>query len=169
MYNGVISIHTWIVFTTQWLRRWTLFYHLKLCKLLNHSAHFSGWSEWTASSTSALTSLILKSLILPARSYTIGFPHPVPHHSPDWYQPCGSKNNSSFISNSLAQPHIVISQFSRSVMSDSLGPIDCSMPDLPVHHRLPEFTQTHVHWVSDANQPSHPLSSLHTLSYKCRI
>ena len=33
------------------------------------------------------------------------------------------------------------------------------MPGLPVHHQLPEFTQTHVHWVSDAIQPSHPLSS----------
>ena len=32
-------------------------------------------------------------------------------------------------------------------------------PGLPVHHQLPEFTQTHVHWVSDAIQPSHPLSS----------
>ena len=36
-------------------------------------------------------------------------------------------------------------------------PMDCSTPDLPVHHQLPEFTQTHVHWVSDAIQPSHPL------------
>ena len=34
-----------------------------------------------------------------------------------------------------------------------------SMPGLPVYHQLPEFTQTHVHWVSDAIQPSHPLSS----------
>ena len=33
------------------------------------------------------------------------------------------------------------------------------MPSLPVHHQLPEFTQTHIHWVSDAIQPSHPLSS----------
>ena len=38
--------------------------------------------------------------------------------------------------------------------------MDCSMPGLPVHHQLPEFTQTHVHWVRDAIQPSHPLSSL---------
>ena len=37
-------------------------------------------------------------------------------------------------------------------------PIDCSMPGLPVHH-LPESTQTHVHWVGDAIQPPHPLSS----------
>ena len=38
-------------------------------------------------------------------------------------------------------------------------PMNCSMPGLPVHHQLPEFTQTHVHWVSDAIQPSHPLLS----------
>ena len=37
-------------------------------------------------------------------------------------------------------------------------PVDCSTPGLPVHHQLPEFTQTHVHRVSDAIQPSHPLS-----------
>ena len=39
------------------------------------------------------------------------------------------------------------------------NPMDCSTPDLPVHHQLPEFTQTHVHWVGDAIQPSHPLPS----------
>ena len=38
-------------------------------------------------------------------------------------------------------------------------PVNCSMPGLPVHHQLPEFTQTHVHQVGDAIQPSHPLSS----------
>ena len=38
-------------------------------------------------------------------------------------------------------------------------PMNPSMPGLPVHHQLPEFTQTHVHRVSDAIQPSHPLSS----------
>ena len=38
-------------------------------------------------------------------------------------------------------------------------PMNCSMPGLPVHHQLPEFTQTHVHRVSDAIQPSHPGSS----------
>ena len=37
--------------------------------------------------------------------------------------------------------------------------MNCSMPGFPVHHQLPEFTQTHVHRVSDAIQPSHPLSS----------
>ena len=37
--------------------------------------------------------------------------------------------------------------------------MNCNTPGLPVHHQLPEFTQTHVHWVSDTSQPSHPLLS----------
>ena len=39
-------------------------------------------------------------------------------------------------------------------------PMNCSMPGLPIHHQLPEFTQTHVHRIDDAIQSSHPLSSL---------
>ena len=39
------------------------------------------------------------------------------------------------------------------------NPMDCSTPDFPVHPQLPEPTQTHVHLVGDAIQPSHPLSS----------
>ena len=49
-------------------------------------------------------------------------------------------------------------QFSHSVMS-LCDPMNCSTPGLPVHHQLPESTQTHVHRVGDAIQPSHPLSS----------
>ena len=37
--------------------------------------------------------------------------------------------------------------------------MNCHTPGLPVHHQLPKFTQTHGHWVGDAIQPSHPLSS----------
>ena len=37
-------------------------------------------------------------------------------------------------------------------------PMDCSTSHLPIHHQLPQCTQTHVHWVDDAIQPSHPLS-----------
>ena len=48
------------------------------------------------------------------------------------------------------------------ILSD---PMDCSTPGLPVHHQLPEFTQTHVHWVGDAIQPSHPLSSPSPLAF----
>ena len=54
-------------------------------------------------------------------------------------------------------PHL----FSSSVMSDSLWPIDCSMPGIPVLHNLLEFaqtSQTYVHWVDDGIQPSHSLS-----------
>jgi len=50
-------------------------------------------------------------------------------------------------------------QFSRSVISESLHSMNLSTPGLPVHHQFPEFTETHVHRVSDAIQPSHPLSS----------
>ena len=59
-------------------------------------------------------------------------------------------------------PHEVISvQFSSVAQScpTLCDPMNHSTIGLPVHHQLPEFTQTHVHQVSDAIQPSHPLSS----------
>ena len=53
-----------------------------------------------------------------------------------------------------------VHQFSSVAQSCSTlcNPMDCNMSGLLVHHQLPEFTQIHVHWVSDAIQPSHPLS-----------
>ena len=50
-------------------------------------------------------------------------------------------------------------QFSSVAQSCLCDPTNCSTPRLPVHHQLPEFTQTHVHRVGDAIQPSHALSS----------
>ena len=50
-------------------------------------------------------------------------------------------------------------QSSRSVLSDSLHAMDCSVPGFPVHYQLLELTQTCVHRVANAIQPSHPLSS----------
>ena len=47
--------------------------------------------------------------------------------------------------------------FSPPVMSDSANPMDCSTPGLPVPHHLPKIAQVHVHCISDAIQPSHPL------------
>ena len=44
-------------------------------------------------------------------------------------------------------------------MSDSLQPHESQHARPRVHHKLPEFTQTHVHWIGDSNQPSHPLLS----------
>ena len=58
------------------------------------------------------------------------------------------------------KPYTVV-QFSSVAQScmTLCNPMDCSTPGLPVHHQIPEFTKTHVHWVGDAIQPSHPLSS----------
>ena len=54
-----------------------------------------------------------------------------------------------------------LSQFTSATQSCPTlwDPMDCSTPGLPVHHQLPELTPSHVHRVSDAIQPSHPLSS----------
>ena len=55
-----------------------------------------------------------------------------------------------------------VCQFSSVAQSCSTlcGPMDCSMPDFPVHHQLSELTQIHVHCISDAIWPSHPLPTL---------
>ena len=52
---------------------------------------------------------------------------------------------------------VQFSSFAQSCLT-LCDPLDCSTPGLPVH-KVPEFTQTPVHWVHDAIQPSHPLSS----------
>ena len=61
----------------------------------------------------------------------------------------------------IACLHILSVQFSSITQScpTLCDPMDCSTPGLLVHHQLPEFTQTHVHRVSHAIQPSHPLLS----------
>ena len=68
---------------------------------------------------------------------------------------CGRRNLKSMLGSDY-QP-----QFSSVAQScpTLCHPINCSTPGLPVYHQLPEFTQTQVHWVSDAIQPSHPLLS----------
>ena len=58
----------------------------------------------------------------------------------------------------IRETHIQFSSVTHSCLT-LCDPIDCSTPGLPVHHQLPEFTQTHVHRVGDAIQPSHPLLS----------
>ena len=63
----------------------------------------------------------------------------------------------------LASSHIFSSVQFSSVTQSCPTPcdsMDCSRPGLPAYHQLPEFTQTHVQWVSDAIQPSHPLLPL---------
>ena len=79
-----------------------------------------------------------------------------------WYEPWERYANG--ISQSKMYNYSMIPLIFSSVQSLSCvwlcDPMNCSMPGLPVHHQLPESTQTHVHWVSDAIQPSYPLSSL---------
>ena len=53
---------------------------------------------------------------------------------------------------------VQFSSFTQSYLT-LCDPMNCSTPGLPAHNQLPEFTQTHVHWVGDAIQPSYPLSS----------
>ena len=61
------------------------------------------------------------------------------------------------------QPCLTFKRYQFSSVTQSCptlcDPMDCSMPGLPVHHQSPESTQTHVHWVGDAIQLSHPLLS----------
>ena len=66
---------------------------------------------------------------------------------------CGAGEDSR-----AASPNIQFSSVAQSCPT-LCDPMNRSALGLPVHHQLPEFTQTHVHWVGDAIQPSHPLSS----------
>ena len=69
-----------------------------------------------------------------------------------------SQHNRCFLSKMFSDCTIFssVQSLSRVQLCDL---INHSSPGLPVHHQLPESTQTHVHWVGDAIQPSHPLSS----------
>ena len=64
----------------------------------------------------------------------------------------------------LISDHFIITCLQFSSVTQSCptlcNPMNFSTAGLPVHHQLPEFTQTHVHWVGDAIQPSHPLFCL---------
>ena len=67
-------------------------------------------------------------------------------------------DNNPFHTCSQGKPYIQFSLVTQ-LCPTLCDPMNRSTPGLPVHHQLPEFTQTHVHRVSDAIQPSHPLSS----------
>ena len=80
-----------------------------------------------------------------------------------WYAPGLWKSNWSdfpriFLSYFIQSQSVQFTSFTQSHPT-LCNPMNWSMPGLPVHHQLLEFTQTHVHWVGDAIQPSHPLSS----------
>ena len=72
---------------------------------------------------------------------------------------CSQTKTSSFPQSQASQPldSVQFSSVAQSCLT-LCNPINHSTPGLPVHHQIPEFTQTHVHRVGDAIQPSHPLS-----------
>jgi len=67
--------------------------------------------------------------------------------------PAASKVNSPVLTQT--EPFSLVTQSCLTLYD----PMDCNMPGFPVHHQLPQPTRTHVHHISDAIQPSHPLSS----------
>ena len=83
-----------------------------------------------------------------------------------WIQQHIKKPSEIHLRKAAVVQHNKINQFSSVAQSwpTLCDPMNCSMPGLPVHHQLLESTQIHVHWVSDAIQPSHPLSSPSPLS-----
>ena len=106
------------------------------------------------------------SMGFPRQEYWTGLPFPLPEDLSDpgtepvfchllHWQAMAEDRFSSWVtweaqrtSSSVAQSHPTL-----------CNPMRCSMPGLPVFHHLPEFAQTHVHWVGDIIQPSHPLPS----------
>ena len=82
---------------------------------------------------------------------------------PGWLQSMGSVKSIQRVGHDWMPKHakeIPVQFSSVALLCPTLcDPMNRSTPGLPVHHQLPEFAQTHVHWVGDAIQPSHPLSS----------
>ena len=83
---------------------------------------------------------------------------------PDMEQQTGSKYGKEYVKAAFCHPAYLTYmqssvQFIHSVVPTLCDPMNCSKPGLPVHHQLPEFTQTHVCRVGDAIEPSHPLLS----------
>ena len=81
----------------------------------------------------------------------------------DFVDCCSMSSSFKYISGSTYRKcyllfHTNMFLFSWLIVFDSLPPMNWSTPDFPVLHYLPELVQTHVPWVSDAIQPSHPLS-----------
>ena len=74
---------------------------------------------------------------------------------------CSSRFPTTSVCISVLRSHSPSVQFSSVIQSSPTlcNPMDCSTPGFPIHHQLPEPTQTHVHHVGEAIKPSHPLSS----------
>ena len=80
------------------------------------------------------------------------------HGTTDWFQIGKEVHQDCILSPCIFNLYAKFSSVAQSCPT-LCDPMDCSMPGLPVHPQLPEFTQTHIHRVGDAIQPSHLLSS----------
>ena len=80
------------------------------------------------------------------------------HVKTDWFQIGKGVHQGCILSPCLFKLHAEFSSVAQSCLT-LCNPMDSNMPGLPVLHQLPEFTQTHVHWVGDAIRSSHPLLS----------
>ena len=112
----------------------------------------SGWNEWTGAAQKMFRALKLFCMIITMDTCHCAF-----------IENCTLCNSKSELQCKLwtlvnTGSSVQFSSVAQSCLTLH-DPMNCSMPRLPVHHQLPEFTQTHVHRVSDATQPSHPLSS----------
>ena len=102
------------------------------------------------------------SMVFPRQEYWSGLPFPTPGDLPDpgFESRSPALQVESLLSEPPGSPGLPVQFSSVAQLCPALcDPMDCSTPGLPVHHQLLEFTQTYVHWVSDAIQPSHPLLS----------
>ena len=102
------------------------------------------------------------SMRFPRQEHWNGLPFPSPRDLPDQgIKSVSSELAGGFFSTEPPGKQTLYIQFSSATQScpTLCDPMNHSTSGLPVHHQLPEFTQTHVHRVGDAIQPSHPLSS----------
>ena len=124
-------------------------------------AHRAGWSPGLLLFPGAALNQGWVGL-LDKHSSPLGYLRGIPHHLPDLL---GRRELLSPTLLTCPFPpllHVLLTvQFSSvaQLCPTLCDPMNRSMPGLPVHHQFPEFTQTHVHWVGDPIQPSHPLSS----------
>ena len=127
------------------------------------------WKQWLTLFSVQFSTVAQSCLALcyPMNCSTAGLPvhHQLPeftqthvHCVSDVIQPSHPRSSPSPPTFNLSQNSVQFSSVAQSCPT-LCDPMNRSTPGRPVHHQLPEFTQTHVHRVSDAIQPSHPLSS----------
>ena len=116
-------------------------------RVCSNSCLLSWWCHPTISSS-----------VIPFSSCLQSFPTSGSFPVSQFYTSGGQSIGASASASVLPMNSVQFSSVAQSCLTlwDSM---DCSTPGFPVHHQLPELTQTHVHRVSDAIQPSHPLSS----------